>query len=472
MFNTNRRKVLPTVFAGCLVVVGTAAPIFAQTPSYAATVLAPSGSVDTFFYGAGGAIAVGTAEFPAIGSPFPDARNAHAILWNSATSSFTDLHPEGFSGSYAFSARNGQQVGYGFIGQGNRALLWTGSAASMVDLTASYMDSATLTDTDGQFQVGGAITPNSEGSSVAFIWNGTAESAVQIHPVILAESYAYAIRDGRIAGTGSDFDFMQLGVYWPSATAEAILVRPSGYDETSIVDIVGPWAVGTGTGFATGGPRHAILWDPINLANSVDIHPTGNPAYINSYPAKALSTGPGPNDFIIVGSVAVETSPGSGETLEHACVWIGPSTFIDLHSTVPAGYVLSKATGIDSNGNIYGWATDLAASSDYIAIRWSPVTAPASCNPADIACDDGTPLAQAPGCTNSTTGPNEGDYNAFFSAEGFFFQAGQGTAGIGGTCDIACDDGNARSTNPGCTNNGVNEGDYNCFFNNLFLPCV
>ncbi len=97
---------------------------------------------------------------------------------------------------------------------------------------------------------------------------------------------------------------------------------------------------------------------------------------------------------------------------------------------------------------------------------------PAGCNPADIACDDGVPLAQAPGCTNSNLGPNEGDFNAFFAAEGFFFQAGQGTAAIGSFCDIACDDGEPLAANPGCTNNGVNEGDYNCFFNNLFLLCT
>ncbi|MBL0871186.1 MAG: PD40 domain-containing protein [Phycisphaerales bacterium] len=100
------------------------------------------------------------------------------------------------------------------------------------------------------------------------------------------------------------------------------------------------------------------------------------------------------------------------------------------------------------------------------------VNASSGCNPADIACDDGTPLAAAPGCTNSAAGPNEGDYNAFFAAEGFFFQAGLGLAAVGGTCDIACDNGEALSASPGCVNNGVNEGDYNCFFNNLFAGCL
>jgi hypothetical protein len=95
-----------------------------------------------------------------------------------------------------------------------------------------------------------------------------------------------------------------------------------------------------------------------------------------------------------------------------------------------------------------------------------------SCNPADIACDNGTPLSLDPQCTNSALGPNEGDYNAFFSAEGFFFQAGQGAGAIGSFCDIANDDGSPLSQNPAGTNNGVNEGDYNAFFNSLFIPCV
>ncbi|MBL0871233.1 MAG: hypothetical protein IBJ18_11730 [Phycisphaerales bacterium] len=95
-----------------------------------------------------------------------------------------------------------------------------------------------------------------------------------------------------------------------------------------------------------------------------------------------------------------------------------------------------------------------------------------SCNPADIACDNGTPLTLDPQCTNSALGPNEGDYNAFFSAEGFFFQAGVGTGAVGSFCDIAADDGTPLNQNPAAANNGVNEGDYNAFFNSLFIPCV
>ncbi|MBL0869173.1 MAG: tail fiber protein [Phycisphaerales bacterium] len=99
--------------------------------------------------------------------------------------------------------------------------------------------------------------------------------------------------------------------------------------------------------------------------------------------------------------------------------------------------------------------------------------APPRCQVADIACDNGVPLSPTSGCTN--TGVNEGDYNAFFAADGFFFQAGLGTAAIGASCDISYDNGEPRPpfgpVVPNAVNNGVNEGDYNCFFNFFFLGC-
>ncbi len=98
---------------------------------------------------------------------------------------------------------------------------------------------------------------------------------------------------------------------------------------------------------------------------------------------------------------------------------------------------------------------------------------PPRCQPADIACDNGIPLNPTSGCTN--TGVNEGDYNAFFAADGFFLRAGQGRFAIGSSCDIAYDNGEPLFPFgpflPDAVNNGVNEGDYNCFFNNLFLGC-
>ena len=96
------------------------------------------------------------------------------------------------------------------------------------------------------------------------------------------------------------------------------------------------------------------------------------------------------------------------------------------------------------------------------------------CNPADIANDQGTPLPGPNGIPNN--GVNEGDYNAFFAADGFFLQSGLGADAIGMSCDIADDQGTpfppfGTGGLNSAVNNGVNEGDYNCFFNYLFIPC-
>ncbi len=91
------------------------------------------------------------------------------------------------------------------------------------------------------------------------------------------------------------------------------------------------------------------------------------------------------------------------------------------------------------------------------------------CSPADIAFDDGFPIDDVPGHVNN--GINEGDYNCFFAADGFFEQASDGPGALGDFCDIACDDGEPLSASSSCNNSGVNEGDYNCFFNYFFLGC-
>ncbi len=90
------------------------------------------------------------------------------------------------------------------------------------------------------------------------------------------------------------------------------------------------------------------------------------------------------------------------------------------------------------------------------------------CSPADISDDQGN-IPPQPGVPNN--GITEGDYNAFFSANGFFAQSALGLAAVNGTCDIANDQGDPLPTTPDRPNNGVNEGDYNLFFNLFFLGC-
>ena len=63
----------------------------------------------------------------------------HALLWSGTAASAIDLTPIGYDISDAMAISGNQQVGYGWgpaAGPGNyeHALLWSGTAASAVDL--------------------------------------------------------------------------------------------------------------------------------------------------------------------------------------------------------------------------------------------------------------------------------------------------------------------------------------------------
>jgi hypothetical protein len=77
-----------------------------------------------------------------------------------------DLHPSGFIESTAYGVSAGQQVGWGFTGSRAHALLWTGSADSVVDLHTFLPPEFTAStalgiDADGNI-VGVAVGPDGQ----------------------------------------------------------------------------------------------------------------------------------------------------------------------------------------------------------------------------------------------------------------------------------------------------------------------
>jgi hypothetical protein len=57
-------------------------------------------------------------------------------MWSGSAASWVDLHPAGALESVAIATSGSQQVGYAWFGAWDRASLWSGSAASWVDLTS------------------------------------------------------------------------------------------------------------------------------------------------------------------------------------------------------------------------------------------------------------------------------------------------------------------------------------------------
>ncbi len=144
-------------------------------------------------------------------------------------------------------------------------------------------------------------------------------------------------------------------------------------------------------------------------------------------------------------------------------------------TTTDTNYNVAGLALVDANGNPN---RDL-----YVAnTLWSRLVPPdvrvppASCSPADIAGDDGTPLGTA-GYVGTNSGVNEGDYNAWFAAEGFYYQATfTADERVWRFCDIANSAGEIAprfgGTNSGGPDGVVNEGDYNAFFNAVFSGCI
>jgi hypothetical protein len=124
-----------------------------------------------------------------------------AALWSisSGTPDIVNLHPDFASGSRATSTDGFLQGGYIEIVGGSRAVLWSGSAASVVVLDPR---NSAVTAMSVGVQAGYVVIA---GNNRAFIWRGTPESGEDITPPWALSGYATGVwSDGsRVEVVGS-----------------------------------------------------------------------------------------------------------------------------------------------------------------------------------------------------------------------------------------------------------------------------
>jgi hypothetical protein len=135
------------------------------------------------------------------------------------------LTPKGFSQAEAEAVSGDTQVGYGYtlMSPAVHALLWHGTAESVVDLNPFGFDFSLAQAVLGKQQVGTGIGIGDTTSYKrhALLWRGTAESVVDLHqflidlPGTMVESSASAISlDGNIIGLCSDVGGSTYVVMW------------------------------------------------------------------------------------------------------------------------------------------------------------------------------------------------------------------------------------------------------------------
>jgi len=252
-----------------------------------------------------------------------------------------NLHPAGVTGSTLSGTNGEQQVGYVYISGQLNAGLWSGTAASFINLTPPSNVPASANAIDANQQVGQATVG---GNYHAVIWTGTANSMVDIHPAGYIESGALAVSGGKQGGfykqTVNEYAKAAL---WSGTPQSFVSLHPSGFRGSSIAAMSGNEQVGTV--MTDGGQTRATLWKG-TVASRVDLHPTGSTGY-----SEASDT----NGEYQVGW----HSEGSGS---RAVIWNGTAaSMVDLHAFVPTGYVNSSAYAVwTHNGTLYvgGLATN------------------------------------------------------------------------------------------------------------------
>jgi len=310
-----------------------------------------------------------------------------AFLWSAAGD--VDLSPTNNLGSIANGVSGAQQLGEDFIaGASNpHALLWTGTANSLVDLNPTDLGNVTLSEgwaTNGTQQVGEAVivtgtNPRTQTQSThAVLWTGTANSAVDLNPTDLTgitTSFAYGTDGSQQVGDGNDSGYYNLPgtpLLWSGTAVSAVDLSPTNLSQILASEAVGvSGSQQVGYGEASSGFYHALLWTG-TAASAVDLNTTefGTPY------SEALAT----NGAQQVGFGYTGNSDNDAFENQQALLWTDTAaSAVQLQAFLPSSgtWTGSNAMSIDPTGNIYGTASGTYnAITGTFAVEWSPIPEP------------------------------------------------------------------------------------------------
>lgn len=198
----------------------------------------------------------------------------HALKWAGSASSVVDIHPGGvFRESKAFGIAGDQIIGYGLTDNQIHALLWT--SHGVVDLNPGGFIGSSGTATDGRQQVGYGARTGGVGLGApvngnhALLWSGTADSVVDLHPASGYDSTSSAtgVGGGQQVGWGGAFG-SEHALLWTGSAQSVVDLHPGGFSRTAAQGVAAGQQVGWGT---IDGSTHALLWQ--GTADSVvDLH--------------------------------------------------------------------------------------------------------------------------------------------------------------------------------------------------------
>lgn len=203
-------------------------------------------------------------------------RANQAALWSGTAASHVNLHPnvpEASAGvSTVFAISGSQQGGHVFQAFGydwfSRASLWSGSAASWVNLhPAGGQTHSSVRGMAGTQQVGWTAWSGVHPERAA-LWHSTAASYISLHPIGSTYSEAFATNGTQQVGYFINSAFIQHAALWSGTADSVVSLNPTGATAARALGISGQYQVGWAT---IGGVQRAGLWS--GTADSwVDLH--------------------------------------------------------------------------------------------------------------------------------------------------------------------------------------------------------
>lgn len=273
----------------------------------------------------------------------------HALLWSGSSGAFVDLHPAlGFTFSKGLGIFAGQEVGtianipYGPVNtfgyeSSDHAVMWSGTAASAIDLHPSGFDASAAMATNGIQQGGWAYSASAAGGSNlhAMMWYGSAASAVDLHP--------YGWVDTRVNAMGAT---MQVGEGWTGPANQSSSYRHAlawSGTAASVIDLNQFLPAGYQNAAATG----------IDEAGNIVGYAYNTPAIGTALPADAIAVMfiPGkPSPWALSSVTLNPTSVAPGATSQGTVTLAGPApakgvtiTFLSTNTSLapsPAGITI------------------------------------------------------------------------------------------------------------------------------------
>ncbi len=242
-----------------------------------------------------------------------------------------NLRPAGSSTSQVYCVLDGVQSGVAFYSGRSHAGYWSGTAGSWVDLDdPAFVYGSYGEANEGTTVVGATFDENDDGEdySRAAMWTGSAASFVDLHPegIGAESSRAYAISGG-LQGGIVRLDDANRATLWMGTPDSRIDLHPDVAGNSYVRGMTGDLASGEQIGYATVPLSHACIWRG-SATSWTDLHPDGWFASQGWETDGAQQVGWVINDAIV----------------DHPALWSGSAaSFVDL---LPTGWRDGKAQGV------------------------------------------------------------------------------------------------------------------------------